>query len=500
MLDHAPVGPEAGVRDRDSNDVPHQPAERLAQPATVDERAVERGAEHVGVERPVGLLHRPVEDRAHEARRLVLDVLEEDEVAVGQSPRVVTRARLDGHAQEVRILTELRPQGVRVADPRSLPLAPGTVRAAPPPDGRGPRVGRRQGRRLDQPTERRRGLDGLRRLRRLGGLGPRLRARRGESAPRRGGHHRPAEGPGDVRLELLPALLVEGAPVMDEDHEVLERLHQILGLLHVDGAALGERPREREPQIPGPRLALDERRERLVVEMREAEHAVEHADRALDEGGRLFRVAGGWRGPLGRRDRLRRSPDHLAEPSGLREALELVEPAVDVVHGLDPTGDVPRRLGHQDLPGLGGRADARRQVHHAAEVVAALLDRLARVDPDADRDPGARVVPIRRLDRALDRDRAEDGAAGRREGDHEAVTLGLHDRPAECLDLLADDGVVLAQDPVRGLVAELLRVVREPADVAEEDRDRAPERHRGPGGVLRALRPSLHAHFVSHAP
>ena len=276
-------------------------------------------------------------------------------------------------------------------------------------------------------------------------------------------------------------------------------MHQILGLLHVDGAALGERPREREPQVPGPRLALDERRERRVVEMGEAEHAVEHADRALDQGGRLLRVAGARCCALGGRDRLRRSPDHRAEPSGLREALELVESAIDVLHGLDPAGDVPRRLGHQDLPGLGGRADARGQVHHAAEVIAALLDGLARVDPDADRDPGPRVVPIRLSDGALDRDRAEDGAAGRREGDHEAVALGLHDDAAERLDLFADDGVVLAQDPVRGLVAELLRVVREASDVAEEEGDGAPERHRGPGDVLRALRPSLRAHFVSHS-
>src|SRR2546425_2247065 len=51
--------------------------------------------------------------------------------------------------------------------------------------------------------------------------------------------------------------------------------------------------------------------------------------------------------------------------------------------------------------------------------------RLAGVDADADGDPGPRLVPIRLAQGQLDRDRADDRAFRGREGDHEAVALGL---------------------------------------------------------------------------
>ena len=184
-------------------------------------------------------------------------------------------------------------------------------------------------------------------------------------------------------------------------------------------------------------------------------------------------------------------PAHLAQSLRLLEALEVAEPAIDVLDALHAAGDLPGGLGDEDLARPRGRADARRQVHHASEVVAALLDRLARVDADPDRDAGPRLALGPLADRPLDGDRAQDAAARRRERDHEAVALGLHDGAAEGLDLLAHDGVVLAEHAVRGLVAVLLRVLGEAADVAEEDRDGAAVRHRRRGRRLRGPRALL---------
>src|SRR3989449_2488217 len=120
------------------------------------------------------------------------------------------------------------------------------------------------------------------------------------------------------------------------------------------------------------------------------------------------------------------------------------------------------------------------------------LDRLTGVDADADGDPGSRLVPIRLGQRPVDRDRTQDRAAGGRESDHEAVALGLDDLAAEGLELPADDGVVLLEDLIRGLVAVLVGVLREAPNVAEEERDGGAKRHRHPRDRLGAL-----SHLVS---
>src|SRR4030095_10743903 len=97
-----------------------------------------------------------------------------------------------------------------------------------------------------------------------------------------------------------------------------------------------------------------------------------------------------------------RVPVDLEDPLGLGEALQLVEPEIDVLNEspvgspqLDAPGDVPGRFGDEDLPGFRSGTDARRQVHRAADIVTVFLaDRLAGVDADADGDPGAPLVRV----------------------------------------------------------------------------------------------------------
>ena len=423
-------------------------------------------------------------------------MFEEEEIAPGQLCFSLVGARPDVHTQQVRVFRQLAAKGVGPADARQLPVGPGCVRAGPPAHTRSPRVGRRWGQGLDDGDTRPDG-GALQLLRRLLGLAL-LHSSDGEPASGGGGHERPAERAGDAGLELRPALLGELVPLEDQGEQTLEREDRLFDLYRADTPALGHRAREQEPELAGLRLALDERAEGRIVQVGHGEYPVQHADRALN-GGRerrgVFFRGGGCRRSGGRRARAGQAPDDFAEPFGFRKSLELVEPAVQVVDRFDPAGHVPRRLGDEDLARAGRRADAGRQIHHAPEVVTALLDGLARVDADADRDPGARLVLIRLGDRLLDRDRAQDGAAGRREGDHEAVAVRLDDDAAERLDLLADGGVMLAQDPVGRLVPEPLRVVREAPDVAEEDGDGAAERRRRPRHGLGTLDLSLRARF-----
>ena len=223
--------------------------------------------------------------------------------------------------------------------------------------------------------------------------------------------------------------------------------------------------------------------------MNDAEHTGQHPVGSLDgrlEGGDLLLAGGGRLGACGWLAEGGRVPRDFKEPLGLREALQLVEPAIDVLYGprigspqLDAAGNVPGRLRDEDLAGPGGGADACRQIHRAADVVAVLLaDRLTGVDADTDPHLGTGLVPVHLGDGPLDPDRAQDGATGGAEGDHEAVALRLDDDAAECLDLATDDRVLLVHDPGGRLIAELLRVVREPPDVAEENGDSPAERHR----------------------
>jgi hypothetical protein len=186
-------------------------------------------------------------------------------------------------------------------------------------------------------------------------------------------------------------------------------------------------------------------------------------------------LAGGPGAELGR------VAPHLVQPVQILKPLEVMQTPVHEVGGLDPARHEPRRLRDEDLarPGLG--ANARGQVHRAAEEVPTLLDRLTGVDADAERDAdGLRLAGG--LQRALNGDRALDGGAGRPEGHHEAVALGLHHVTAGQLHLAPHDAVVVLEHAEGRLVPVLLGVFGEPADVAEEDGDGGPQREGGPGG------------------
>src|SRR5262249_1959277 len=248
--------------------------------------------------------------------------------------------------------------------------------------------------------------------------------------------------------------------------------------------------RERDAQLAGLGLTLEQRGKRRVVEVRDPEHTRQHADGALHRRlhGRHLLLAGRrWRRfGRGLLAEGRRMPRDLEEPLGLGEAFGWVETAVHVLHDaavglpeLDPTGHVPRRLRDQDLTGPRCRADARGEIYRAADVVAVFLsNRLAGVDADTDLDPGPGLVAVLLGDRPLNRDRAQDGAAGGLEGDHEAVALRLDDVAAVQLDVLPDDLVLLAHELVGNLVAQLFSGVGESADVTEKYGDGVAERHR----------------------
>src|SRR5436190_4570038 len=87
----------------------------------------------------------------------------------------------------------------------------------------------------------------------------------------------------------------------------------------------------------------------------------------------------------------------------------------------------------EDLPAAGLIGDTRRQDDVLAVEVGLLPDRLAGMEPDPQPDRTAGRVTELGRDRALDRARTLDGAAGAGERDHEAVALRLHlESPWSC--------------------------------------------------------------------
>ena len=78
-------------------------------------------------------------------------------------------------------------------------------------------------------------------------------------------------------------------------------------------------------------------------------------------------------------------------------------------------------IGDQNLPTLGCCADPRRGVHRfSGDLFARLID-LTRVEPDTNVKLWSAPLPVKRVEGALDRDRACDGTLGGDEHDKEAV-------------------------------------------------------------------------------
>src|SRR5207244_393635 len=146
-------------------------------------------------------------------------------------------------------------------------------------------------------------------------------------------------------------LLLQRVALAEERDEIRVRGDLVLDPLRalaLDGRGAGEP----QAQIAGLGLALDERAESRIVRVSDTEHAVQHIDRALYSRRDLRLLRPGRRLSRGR------LPPHLDQPLRLLEALELVEPPVDVIDRLDPAGDVARRLRDEDLTRARRRTDA----------------------------------------------------------------------------------------------------------------------------------------------
>ena len=118
----------------------------------------------------------------------------------------------------------------------------------------------------------------------------------------------------------------------------------------------------------------------------------------------------------------------------------------------------------EDLPALRVTRDSCRQDDVAPEQVAAFHDRLAGVEADAHAHALLGMRPAVAVDLLLDRDRAHEGAACARKGEHEAVALRLDLVAPVLAQRLADDVVVGAQHVANRHRIATNRAVTRPGD------------------------------------
>ncbi len=183
-------------------------------------------------------------------------------------------------------------------------------------------------------------------------------------------------------------------------------------------------------------------------------------------------------GGLQRREALAQAGrDELVDPFGLVQVLQLVFAQIAECHiwqGVVPQ-QLARRLRHQHLPAVAGRADSRGAMDAEADVALFADGRLARVDPHAHQQlsvAGPRLtgeLPLRR-------DGGRDRILRARERDEERVALRVDLTAAVGVERSSQDPLVLGKG-VAVEVAELLEEPRRPFDVREEERD-------GPAGEL----------------
>src|SRR6185436_5698964 len=114
----------------------------------------------------------------------------------------------------------------------------------------------------------------------------------------------------------------------------------------------------------------------------------------------------------------------------LFDALQSLDPAVQIGDALDPAGQVDERLAGQHLTAARRRAQPRGHVQRATPVVVAYLHGLAGVE--ADTDAQRKAV---RGDRCLDPQRRPQRAPRRLEHADHVVAVGRHHAAVELLDL-----------------------------------------------------------------
>jgi hypothetical protein len=150
-------------------------------------------------------------------------------------------------------------------------------------------------------------------------------------------------------------------------------------------------------------------------------------------------------------------PRDLGDAVTPAQALELELPFVAEAEVAAAADQLAQEGGDEDFACAGARRDPRGEDHVLAEEVRLVAQRLPRVHPDPNPQRQARVrsgVPGHRL---LHVDRTGDRLAGAREGEHEAVALGLDLIAIVGLERAANHLVVALEQLEPALVAELLR-------------------------------------------
>ena len=298
-LENPGMGPEARLRHGGEQNTLDELGVLLGQPPLAHENVVEVRAHGLRLTVDAGLERlEAVERLGDEPGITVLDVLEEDRVAVRKESFLVVRALLDRDAEDVVVLSQLLFDRVREGE-RALPARPAGPGRDPPLRRfilrrvldrlcgfaqlrSGPRRGSAGRHRLRHRSGRRLGRRGpSRRLRRLRSrLGRPFRDRRGrdadyELAARRRDRKRPAEELRHGVLEGGELLVVERLAPFDHREQGGERgraFEERWGVLAVE--CLGVKGGLAD--LPRLRLALDERAEVRTVDVGDGQDAVEH--------------------------------------------------------------------------------------------------------------------------------------------------------------------------------------------------------------------------------
>ena len=170
--------------------------------------------------------------------------------------------------------------------------------------------------------------------------------------------------------------------------------------------------------------------------------------------------------------------DDLDDPDRLLDALQPLDPAVQIANPVDVACKVRHRLARDHLPRLGERAQASGHVERAAAIARAHRNRLAGVEPDAHTTCETLV-----LHSLLDRECRAQGSARRLEHDERLVAAEL-DQPALMLSDRSPDELGERRSEVGGgLIAVLLGESGVPAHVADQEGADG----RRPGGRRRDL-------------
>jgi hypothetical protein len=179
----------------------------------------------------------------------------------------------------------------------------------------------------------------------------------------------------------------------------------------------------------------------------------------------------------------------LVGPHGVGKAFQRECTDVGEAERLASPQQVHHETAAQDLPRRGSLAQASRQHHGRADVVALVRQRLPHVQPDAQAEPLARRGPPRLL---LHRDRAAHGVGDRCEHGHQPIAEPLHLPAAVARDGILQHLPVRPQNTLRPLVTHPVQQLGRVRQVGEEQRHR--RRGHGPGSYHPVTRARKRCH------